>query len=823
MHLWDDVEGYFKFEYEKYAYIEDSSGEYQTLNGKKVSKIHEWDNHMINSGMLHEHDIHPEVRTLVDLYSDSDEMSNDHCIMCFDIEVAKDKKHSTAKDANNTITSIAAHDTKTNRTHVWILNYDPDRECGTYEDGDRTITILNSEIDLLKSFIAYYSHIQPTILTGWNIIGYDLPYLYNRLEKLFGRYSGNWLSQIKRVQYYENKLGKVVFKIGGTAVLDYMELYKIFTYTELPNYTLEAVSMFELGRGKVKYDGSLDDLYKSDFSKFIDYNITDVRLVLDLDLKLDFISIARGICHKGHVPYDDVYSTMRYMEGACITEARRKERVVDARLHGGDGEKGIGAFVKIPRPGKYSWVYDLDLTSLYPSNIMSLNISPETKWGTILNWDSSDFVSCVDKEYEIQIFDTYGGGEDRVGSKDIRKFLEINKLAVAANGILYKQDIEGLLPTILMKWFDERARFRKLATESYEKGNIEDHNTWDRKQKIQKVLLNSLYGVLLQPAFRFYDKDNGEAVTVTGQQVIKYTTTMINHVYNTECKTDGIDYCVYSDTDSVFFESLPLLNVRHKNLDEANIPDLTIGVATEIQNFVNACYDIYGYEFHNIDKHKWKIKQEYVAKRAFWGNKKKRYAMWLVREGSKVIDKIDIKGFDSVRSDFPKVFRSVLENVIVDVLKDKTCAQIQGDLSQFKQEFDSMPMMTIMKPTGVNNLDTYTPRDTEKFKPHTPVHVKAAINHNRLLKKIGNPSVAPIYTGDKILWTYVKKNKYLYEEIAIKGYDDDPLIVAFVEENIYRDKLFDSYFVTKVQSIWDSLGWGALKLNLNVLKLLSYD
>jgi DNA polymerase elongation subunit (family B) len=471
-----------------------------------------------------------------------------------------------------------------------------------------------------------------------------------------------------------------------------------------------------------------------------------------------------------------------------------------------------GAYVKIPKPGLYEWVYDLDLTSLYPSNIMSLNISPETKYGRILNWDSEEFIKQVDKIFEIDIsmdlsamgqFSGDGEAVIQVPNVEMRKFMDDNNLTVSANGILYKNDVKGLIPSLLELWFGERADYRAKARDADKAGNKELEQYFDRKQKIQKVLLNSLYGVLLLPIFRFYDKDNGEAVTLTGQQLIKFTTGMANYYYNDTIGTEGVDYCLYTDTDSIFYESIPLIEVLHPDYTEEEIPDLTIKVATTVQDFINKSYDMYAYKFHNVKDHKWDIKQELVSRRAFWGSAKKRYAMWLVRDGSKVVDKEDIKGFDSVRSSFPKLFRKFLKQVIIDILNDKSSGELNDAVIEFKDKLTEYNILDIMNPTSVSNIEKWRPDHDTLYKKGTPIHVKSAMNYNRLLLDQKLFSTPGIQSGDKMLWAYLTDdNPYNFDTMALLGFEDPDEAYDYVDEYINRDKLFDKAMEKKLQSIW---------------------
>jgi DNA polymerase elongation subunit (family B) len=537
--LWDDTEGYHRFKYTKYGYVADPNGRFMTMGGERVKKITNWSKVAEMNGTVFESRVRPEVRTLIDLYGESDEISTNHCIFYFDIEVAKEGSYSLPSDADNTITSISYYDSVSKQYTCLILDKSGNIKTGQVSGYE--VVSFKRERDMLLYFIEVWNSLPITIVTGWNVLWFDLEYLYNRIENVIGKYEGNWLSPIKKVNYYTNRHGNKIFSIAGISIMDYMQLYKEFTYTEQSNYKLDTIARIELGRGKVEYDKDLDHLYATDPVKFIEYNIEDVRLIVEMDEKLDFIAVAMGTCHKGHVPYEDVFFTSRYMDGACLTETRRRG-IVATRSNRNSGGKAKGAYVKKSNPGRYSWVYDLDLTSLYPSNIMSLNISPETKWGKILNWDSHDFVTKTSRDYTISRFKDgqYEHDDDDmiiIPSTEIRGYLTEQNLSVAANGVLYDLSVDGLIPSLLSMWFDERKEYRKLASKYHESGDMELYGYYNRKQKIQKVLLNSLYGVLLLPIFRFYDKDNGEAVTLTGQQLIHFTTNMANYFYNKELNT----------------------------------------------------------------------------------------------------------------------------------------------------------------------------------------------------------------------------------------------------------------------------------------------
>lgn len=527
--VWDDKKGLKHFNYTPYAFRKDPKGNYRSIFGDKLSKVTSF---VKNDPDLFESDVPETTRLLVDMYGDSDLPSNGIITMAFDIEVEMISGTPDPELGLNEVTSIAYHDSVTSEYTVLVL--DKKRKVESSTIGNRHIVSCVNEKDLLLKFLSALEEIRPHILTGWNSDNFDIPYLYNRIKRLLGKKVAHRLSPIGEVYYspYRNR-----YSIAGISSLDYMVVYKKFSYSELPSYALNAISMKELGRGKIEYEGNLDDLMENDIQTFIEYNITDVELVLELDKKLQYIDLLRGICHVGHVPYEDFVYSSKYLEGAVLTylkkagnvvapnkPADRREKMAELKEKGEDGF--IGAFVKDPMPGKYEWVYDLDLTSLYPSIIMTLNISPETKVAKILDWDGDEFIRGTKEEYII-------GGE-KVSKDVLKQFLQKHRYTVASNGVMYTTDFIGLIPAILSDWFDKRSEYKDEMKKWGKAGDTEKYEFYKKRQLVQKILLNSFYGVMGLPSARIHDLDNAEAVTLTGQTVIKKTQDAINMKYNKE-------------------------------------------------------------------------------------------------------------------------------------------------------------------------------------------------------------------------------------------------------------------------------------------------
>jgi DNA polymerase elongation subunit (family B) len=450
VYIWDDVEGLLTLSWSdfNYAYVADPKGNHITMTGKRVSKTRRF---IRGAENVFESDLPRETRVLTDLYLDDDTPSKGNTTLFFDIEVAMSNGLPDIHNPNNEITSIALYDPHTSTYYAFVL----DKE-GIYENTETT-TFCRSEIDLLHKFMNMYESIAPTIITGWNSDYFDIPYLYNRMVQVCGKEIANRLSPIGIVRYSDRQER---YKIAGVSCLDYMVLYKKFTYTQQPNYRLDTIARMELGRGKVEYEGSLDLLFKENLEKFIEYNLEDVKLLVDMDAKLKFIELARGICHVGHVPYEDYSLSSRFLEGTIVVYLHRKGIVVTDRpkvqkVYDADGvEVGndvgfAGAYVKVPMPSLYNWIYSLDLQSLYPSIIRSFNISKETKVGKVLNFNIDDHVGNQIKAYVVQ--EEGNNTTDELSKEDFLSLLEENNLCVSSNGVLYRRPTEKVVGKILVR------------------------------------------------------------------------------------------------------------------------------------------------------------------------------------------------------------------------------------------------------------------------------------------------------------------------------------------------------------------------------------
>jgi DNA polymerase elongation subunit (family B) len=529
--------------------------------------------------------------------------------------------------------------------------------------------------------------------------------------------------------------------------------------------------------------------------------------------------LARAVSHLGRIPYEEVYFSSRYIEGAMLVYLRSLGLVAPSKganvTYDGSEGRFSGAYVKSPTPGRYDWVFDLDLTSMYPSIIMSLNMSPETKIGKINGWDAEEFIRGEEKHYSVEkdgkTIRTFTSGQ-------LKDFFNKNEISISSNGVLYDLTQKGVIPAILEKWFNERVEYRKLAKKYGEEGNDELHGYFDRRQLVQKILLNSLYGVLGLTVFRFYDIDNAEGTTTTGQKLIQFTEKIANNYYNNILGTKE-DYCIYTDTDSVFYSALPLVKNRFSNPkldDDKFMTKQILEIAGEVQDYINKSYNYFSSKFLNIrGDHRFEIKQEMIAKSAFWVTKK-RYGQWIINDGGLEVEKLDVKGLDIVRSSFPPAFRDFMTKVLKAILAKVPKEKIDEFILNFKNNLKDEELDKIALPTGVKGITKYIDKSKGGFQSKTmftpmkkgaPVHTKASVIYNDLLRHFKAMNHEPISNGNKVRWVYLKTNPYNIDGIAYKGYDDPEQIIDFINQYIDRDKLFDKALSKKIKMFYDAMSW----------------
>jgi DNA polymerase elongation subunit (family B) len=854
VHLWDDKKGYVTVPYRPYAYRKREGGMYRSIYGDELEKVYKFNP---KDPSLFESDVPAETRILIDAYEDSDEPSEGHRVVYLDIEVSTEGGFPNVDEADKEITAIAIYDSVTSKYTAFIL--DKEYKLKDFSKDNVEVLSFTEEGSLLMHFLTKWEEIQPTISTGWNSDNFDMPYLFRRMKNIVGPNNAKRLSPIQ-VAYVNDWNKKVI--VAGVTHLDYMTLYKKLNIKQEASYALGAIGKKIVGMEKITYKGSLDDLYKADIQKYIEYNLNDVQIIVALEKKLQFIELARAICHKGHVPYEWYEMSSRFIEGAILMYLRRKGQVAKNKSLEGrdeyetqmeDNEQGFeGAYVKAPTPGRYDWVFDLDLTSMYPNIIISLNLSPETKVAVInkIEYDDcyiDDRTEEIREDYEnlsdgaqkktpfnqyleqrLYAFNARLFAQDKISkyhvgstvytNEEFKQLVTQSNLSIASNGVLCKKDKTGVIPEILVKWFDERKDLRKLAKKHADVKEWEKYEFYDGRQKVQKVLLNSIYGVLGLPIFRFYDKDNASAVTITGQDIIKSTGKAINECFKRSLNEKDGDWVIYTDTDSCFASALPIIKKNMPDIDlndEKAMTEAILKVTGDVQSFVNKFYDVMAKRYFNIEKHRFDAKQEVIAKTSFW-LAKKRYAQFIINKAGIECDEMEVKGIDVVRTSFPIRFRKFMQKFLDDMLRKLPKEQIDASILEFKDNMSNYPVIEIAKNTSVkfksqNGDNDYNPKTRHPFQfmDGTPAQAKAALAYNDLLKtwKL-DKEVPEIFHGQKIKWVYLKQNQYGIDGIAMKADGTDPdRIMEFIEQYVDRNAMYEQELKGKLLDFYNVLNW----------------
>ena len=875
-HLWDDKQGYTSFVFKNYGYRKKRGGKYKSMSGEELEKVYSFNP---RDPSLFESDVPIDTRILIDAYEDSDDPSEGNRVLFLDIEISTEGGFAKDDEADKEITAIAIYDSTTSKYTAFIL----DRN-GLMDDIDtpeKEIKSFRDEDSMLMHFLSKWEEIQPTIVTGWNSNQFDMPYIYRRLKFVVGYDNAKRLSPIG-IAYINDWNKRLV--IAGVTHLDYMKLYEKLNIKKEASYSLNAIGKKVVGMEKINYRGSLDTLYKEDIKKYVAYNLNDVEIMVAIDKKLQFIELARAICHKGHVPYECYDRSSRFIEGAILMFLRRNGQVAKNKPVDGkeeyenredSDEQGFeGAYVKEPIPGRYDWVFDLDLTSMYPNIVISLNLSPETKVAVIdhIEYDdvhvadrrrelTDDWENLSDKakketsleqyidlriySYNSRMFTAgkitnYYVGSTKYTSAELVKLLETSNLSIASNGVLYDKTTPGVIPNILVKWFDERKEMRALAKKYAKEKDWEQYEFYEQRQKVQKVLLNSIYGVLGLPIFRFYDKDNASAVTITGQDIIKTTGKAINEYFkNSLNETDG-NWVIYTDTDSCFASALPIIQ---KNMPEVDLNDdkqmteAILKVTTEVQTFVNKFYDRMALRLFNIATHRFDAKQEVIAKTSFWLSKK-RYAQFIVNvagidvktmdvthenKAEFVLDasgnpiaKLEVKGIDVVKSSFPIYFRKFMEKFLQDILRKTPKEIIDVNILGLLDDLPNASIIDIAKNTSVrftskDKKTNFNPVTRNKFKyiKGTTAQGKAALAYNDLLKHWGiDHMIPPIFHGQKIKWVYLKQNQFGLECLAMKADGTDPdQMLEFLNSYVDKNAMYEQELKGKLSDFYSILNW----------------
>ena len=707
-------------------------------------------------------------------------------LLTIDIEVASESGFPTVEEAVEEMIAISVQDYNTKQITVWGV--------GDYKMHQDNV-IYNrcwSEEELLNQFIDWWSQNTPDVVTGWNCQLYDIPYLTRRLQKVLGEKRAKYLSPWSLLSENETFIAGrkyPTYDVGGITVLDYLDLYKKFTYKAQESYRLDHIANVELGQRKVAnpYD-IFKDFYTNDWQKFIEYNIRDVELVDRLEDKMKLIELAITMAFDAKVNFTDVFYQVRIWDTIIYNYLKKRNIVIPPKIQEKKDERYAGAYVKEPKPGSYDWVVSFDLNSLYPHLIMQYNISPETLWET--RHSSSSVERFLNKEIEIK--------ED---------------LAVCANGAQYRKDVRGFLPELMDKIYKERTIFKKKMLEAKQQHEKTPSKALEKEiarcnniQMARKIQLNSAYGAIGNQYFRYYKLANAEAITLSGQLSIRWIENDMNEYLNKILETEGEDYVIASDTDSIYLHLGPLVDKFFGKISESTkIVDLLDQICQEkFEPFIDSSYKKLA-EYVNAYSQMMFMKRENIAERGIWTAKKRYILNVWDSEGVRYNNpKLKMMGIEAVKSSTPAPCRDKIRDCL-KVIMNETESDAIKFIQDFRKEFKTLPAEEIAFPRTASNVEKWMDRTTV-YKKGTPIHVRGALMYNKKIKDNNLLHKYPtINNGEKIKFIYLKLPNVVGENV-ISFISDFPKELN-IEPYIDYDTQFNKSFVEPVKAILDSIGW----------------
>ena len=826
-------------------YYKDPRGKFNSIYGDPLNRIickntkELRKEQAINSGkQLFESDINPIFVCLSENYLNIDAPKLN--VAFFDIEVDFDPERGYASpdDAFMPITAIAVH---LQWLDTMICLAIPPKTL-TMEEATEQVKefpntyLFEKEADMLDMFLDLIK--DADVLSGWNSEGFDIPYTVNRVTKTLSKEDTRrfcLFDQLPKKREYE-KYGRqsVTYDFIGRVHLDSLELYRKYTYEERHSYRLDAIAEYELGERKTQYEGTLDQLYNNDFKTFIEYNRQDCALLDRLDKKLKFMDLANTLAHECTVLLQTTMGAVAVTEQAIINEAHRRGFQVPNRtkMDEREGNEGAaGAYVAYPKEGIHDWIGSLDINSLYPSAIRALNMGPETIIGQLRQtmteefiaaqvakgksfaaaWEgifgSLEFTAVMNQEIGTDItIDWENGDSDVLSAAEVyRLIFESNQpWVLSANGTIFTYEKEGIIPGLLKRWYAERKEMQAKLKEAINAGNKIEEEYWDKRQLVKKINLNSLYGAILNPGCRFFDKRIGQSTTLTGRQIAKHMAGKVNEIVAGEYNHVG-KAIIYGDTDSCYFSAYKTLK---NEIDAGHIPwtkETVVQLYDQIGEEVNATFPQFMLDTFHVPKSRGEVikaGREIVGSKSLFITKKRYAVLYYDKEGKRAdVDgkpgKIKAMGLDLKRSDTPEFIQDFLSDVLEMVLMGKEEQEVLDHITAFRTLFKARPGWEKGSPKRANNITEYEAKEKKQGKANMPGHVRASINWNTLKRMYQDKYSMGITDGAKVIVCKLKPNPLGFTSVAYpvdelrlpQWFKDLPFDHAEMENTIIDNKL----------------------------------
>jgi DNA polymerase elongation subunit (family B) len=712
-------------------------------------------------------------------------------LFTIDIEVSAESGFPNVFDCAEEILTITLQNYATKQ----IICFANRRE---YENTRKDVAYVrcSDEIDLVNRFLGFWQQNTPDAITGWNCELYDIPYIAGRIERIVGEKEARRLSpwgNIRRKELVIQGREQISYEIAGVSVIDYLDLYKKFTYTNQESYRLDHIAFVELGQKKLDHSefDTFREFYTKDWQKFVDYNIKDVELVDQLEDKMKLIELCLTMAYDAKVNYNDVFFQVRTWDAIIYNYLKKRNIVIPPKDKSSKDEKYAGAYVKEPIPGIYDWVVSFDLNSLYPHLIMQYNISPETL--------------LEEKHPQATV--------DRILKEEIN-FELYKDYAVCANGAMYRKDVKGFLPELMEKMYGDRVIFKKKMIEAkkeYQKTPTKELEKeiarCNNIQMAKKISLNSAYGAIGNQYFRYYKLANAEAITLSGQVSIRWIESKVNKYLNKVLKTEDIDYVIASDTDSIYLNMGPLVKTVYQGRETTNekvVSFLDKLCKMELEPYIEGSYKELA-EYVNAYEQKMQMKRENIADRGIWTAKKRYILNVWDSEGVRYEQpKLKIMGLEAVKSSTPAPCRQMIKDAL-KLIMTKTEDDMINYIEKSRKDFSNFSVEEISFPRTVSDVVKHKAHATIYGKG-TPIHVRGALLYNHLIKeKKLDKKYAAIQNGEKIKFCYLKLPNPIRENV-ISYIQEFPKELG-LDKYIDYELQFNKAFLEPMRVILDAIGW----------------
>ena len=825
-------------------YHTDPKGKFQSIYGEPLSRVvcknskdfrKELSIH--SNKKLYEADINPIFSTLSEQYLNAEAPKLNVAFWDIEVDFDPERGYASPDDAFMPITAIAVH---LQWLDTLVCLAIPPKKMSVAEAEELVkdlpnTHIFDNEADLLDTFLNLIQ--DADILSGWNSEGFDMPYTVNRIIKVLSKDDTRrlclWDQYPKKREYEKYGKAAVTYDLVGRVHLDSLELYRKYTYEERHTYRLDAIGEMEVGETKTQYEGTLDQLYNNDFRKFVIYNRQDTALLDKLDKKLKFLDLSNTLAHECTVLLQTTMGAVAVTEQAIINEAHKRGFQVPNRPVRDEeaDNSAAGAYVAYPKEGIHDWIGSLDINSLYPSAIRALNMGPETIVGQLRQtltqeyidnlvakgksfasaWEgmfgSIEYTAVMNKEVGTEItIDWQDGSVDILSAAEVYQLIfDSNQpFMLSANGTLFTYEKEGIIPGLLKRWYAERKEMQAKLKDTIKAGNKIEEEYWDKRQLVKKINLNSLYGAILNPGCRFFDKRIGQSTTLTGRAIARHMAGKVNEIITGENSHTG-KAIIYGDTDSCYFSAYRTLQ---KDIEKGLIPwtkESVVQLYDQIGEEVNKTFPQFMLDAFHAPKTRGEVikaGRELVAIKGLFITKKRYAVLYYDKEGKRSdIDgkpgKIKAMGLDLKRSDTPEFIQNFLSDVLEKVLTGTTEQEVLDFITEFRTNFKIRPGWEKGSPKRANNISAYRGKEEKAGKTNMPGHVRASLNWNTLKRMMDDKYSMSVTDGAKVIVCKLKDNPLGFTSVAYpvdelrlpQWFKDLPFNHEEMEQTIIDNKL----------------------------------